>query len=78
MRTLLVYNSVPVPSSRRQLAIYQLLEKAIKAEKKLNEYETHGTTLHPDTYYQLVLDITEDEKQARNAQAHLMLLQMPD
>lgn len=34
--------------------------------------------MNPDTYYNLVLDITGSEKDARNAQAKLMFQQMPD
>jgi hypothetical protein len=55
-----------------------LLEPAVRAYEKLEAYEVNGVTMNPDSYYQMILDITNDEKKARNAQASLMLQQMPD
>lgn len=58
--------------------IYQLLEPAVKAFDRLEQFETNGTIMNPDTYYQIILDITNDEVAARKSQAELMLMQMPD
>lgn len=58
--------------------IYQLVEPAARAFDTLHQFQVNGTAMSPDTYYNLILAITNDEKQSRNAQAELMLAQMPD
>lgn len=58
--------------------IYQLVEPAIRAFDTLHQFQVNGTIMSPDIYYELILAITNDKKAARNAQAELMLAQMPD
>lgn len=58
------------------MAVFCLAEKTLRAEQELRDFRTSGTAIDPDYYYKLILDITDSEKKARNAQAELMLMQM--
>lgn len=55
----------------------KMLEPVLKAHEELDQYRINGISPNADRIYQLVLAITSDNKAARNAQAEVLLQQIP-
>jgi len=64
------------PKSKFDIKVFGLVEPILRAEQELRDMRVAGVAVDPDHYYNLVLTITGNKKEARNRQAELLLNQM--
>lgn len=53
------------------------MEPIVRAQLELEQYRIHGVNPNADRIYDLYKTITSDEAKARNAQAEVLLRQIP-